>query len=411
MSGSGKKDSLKSKKESCMKTVCSLNMCTACMACVSICPRKAITVRDDLKYQNAVIEEQKCIDCGLCEKVCQVVHPLPLRKPLQWYQGWCNDLDDRKKSASGAFAYSMAKQIISEGGFVAACRFEKGRFLYSLAGTESELDRYRGSNYVKSDPTGIYPSVKDYLVGGNQVLFIGLPCHVAALKRYLGKEYDNLITVDLICHGSPSPMLLEMFLNQYHLSLSSISSIHFRKKGFTKQNGSPDNFDHTNESEISFTEPGIRDRYTIAFLYGLNYTENCYHCAYAGTVRGSDITIGDSWGNEFNIQEKQNGVSLALCQTEKGVSFLKRCQLDLQTVNIQRAVESNHQLREPFPMPAARNTFFDAISKGTSFNNAVKKSIPKACFRLDMKDKLLKIGICKDTKERAIDYKIFVGHN
>ena len=146
-----------------------------------------------------------------------------------------------------------------------------------------------------------------------------------------------------------------------------------------------------------------------AFLYGLIYTENCYHCSYAGIERVSDITIGDSWGTEFDIYERKRGISLALCQTEKGLLLLKRCNLELYDVNIEKAVESNHQLREPFPMPTARNTFFYAVNKGVDFNDAVKKSIPKACFRLDMKNILLKTGICKDNEDRAIDYRISVG--
>lgn len=390
-----------------MKTVCSVNMCTACMACVTVCPRKIITIRDDMKYQNAVIEEQKCIHCGLCEKVCQVIHPLPLRKPLQWFQGWCCNPGDREKSSSGGFANAMAKQFLSEGGLVAACRFEKGDFIYSLIESESELDEYRGSMYVKSNPTGIYTLLKTYLSQGRDILFIGLPCHVAALKRYLGKEYKNLTTVDMVCHGTPSPKLLEKFLNQYNLSLSSIEAICFRQKCGVTHN-IPNNTKYTDIQETFFTEPGIRDRYTIAFLYGLIYTENCYFCTYAGSERVSDITIGDSWGNEFDMQEKQKGISIALCQTEKGISLLKRSYLDLHDVDPEKAIEANHQLREPFPMPTVRNTFFKAVNKGTSFNNAVRKSIPKACFRLDMKNNLLKMGIFNDVKKRAIDYRISV---
>lgn len=391
-----------------MKTVCSKNMCTACMACVSICPRDSITIKDELKYQNAVIEEQTCIDCGLCEKVCQINHPLPLKAPIRWYQGWCCSLSDRKKSASGAFAYSMAKQIIEEGGVVAACMFDEGRFSYSLAHTEADLEEYRDSKYVKSDPTGIYSSVRDQVVKGNRVLFIGLPCHVAALKNFLGRDYDNLILVDLICHGTPSPELLERFLNQYHISLRSIKSIRFRHKAGSVQEVTWNSTETEDKKRKYFTEPGVKDRYSIAFLKGLIYTENCYHCAYAGPIRGSDITIGDSWGNPFEISEKKNGVSLALCQTEKGLSLLERCHLDLHDVDAEKAAKANHQLREPFPIPAARDIFFNAIDSGSGFSAAVRKSIPKVCFRLDVKNLLLKAGIIKPSKEIAVDFRLSV---
>lgn len=376
------------------KTVCNTNMCTACMACVDICPKSAIVIKDSLKHENAIIDETKCIACGMCEKVCQIVKPLPLKESIKWFQGWNNAPAERQKSSSGAFAYGLAKQVINEGGYVAACRFEKGEFRYSIAKDVDELTLFRESKYVKSNPIGIFKSVKKLLVQGLFVLFIGLPCHVAAMKKYLGRDYGNLITVDLICHGSPSPKLLELFLQQYEISLETIKSIHFRQKGsfrLTGENVSK----NTERKEISFTQPGIRDRYSIAFLYGLIYTENCYYCPYARIDRVSDITIGDSWGSEIGEEEMDKGVSLALCQTEKGINLVERSPLKLFDVNLDKAMDANHQLREPYPIPKNRDNFFRAIEKNISFNNAVKKSFPRACFRLDVKDFLFKTGLLK----------------
>lgn len=381
-----------------MKTVCGLNLCTFCGACIDICSKKAIDYKDDLECVNAVIDETKCISCGLCEKVCQVISKPMLLRPGKWFQGWSNVVTDRARSSSGAFAYTLAKQMILEGGYVVSCKFKNGEFRYSITNNVSELDEFRESKYVKSNPGGIYRSVKKLVNQNEKVLFIGLPCHVGALKNYLGRrEHENLITVDLICHGSPSADLLERFLNQYDLSLKSIEKIHFRRKG---------NFRLTAEiSEnikgrhiVSFTQPDIRDKYSIAFLNGLIYTENCYHCYYAGIERVSDITIGDSWGSNLSEQDKKQGISLALCQTQKGVSLLKRSDLSLYDVNLENAIAANHQLREPFPKPKLRNIFFSEMKKHNSFNRAVRKCFPKICFRLDLKNFLLKIHILKNTK-------------
>ena len=286
----------------------------------------------------------------------------------------------------------MAKQIITEGGCVAACKFENGTFSYSLAASVDELAAYRESKYVKSNPQEIYTAVKQTLADKKQVLFIGLPCHVAALKQYLGRDEANLITVDLICHGSPSPKLLDLFLQQYGTGLDQINTIHFREKGNYRLTGEIGQ-DRAQKEVLSFTPEGIKDRYSIAFLYGLSYTENCYSCQYAGIERVSDITLGDSWGSDLPESERKKGISIALCQSEKGIDLLQRSSLELFDVDLDKAVSANHQLKSPQAMPENRKLFFREIEKGTCFNKAVKKCFPKVCFRLDLKAFLLKIGI------------------
>lgn len=372
-----------------MRTVCDLNKCTACMACVEKCSHNAITVIDSIMYVNAVIKESKCINCGLCEKVCQVVHPLARREPIYWSQGWTTDEVSRRRSSSGAFAHSLARQMIADGGYVAACKFEKGEFGYALTQNAEELDQFRGSKYVKSDPKSIYFTVEKVLEEGKKALFIGLPCHVSGLKKYLGKEYENLITVDLVCHGSPSPKLLEMFLNQYGISLNLVQNISFRKKDNFRICGSKIGKE---KEEFCFTEPGIRDRFSLAFLYGLIYTDNCYQCPYAGIGRVSDITLGDSWGSELDEKDRKRGISLALCQTEKGKFFLERCKLKQFQVDIEKAVEANQQLRKPSHLPPNRDLFFKLLDEGKTFNSAIRKCFPKACARLDLKNFILSIS-------------------
>ena len=380
-----------------MDTVCDKNMCTACSACVDICPRQAVSLRDSIKFVDAVIDEEKCIRCGLCKKVCQKINALPLSRPIEWYQGWLKDEDERIKSSSGGFAYAVSRQIIKENGYVASCRFINGEFRYSLVDSLEELDKFRGSRYVKSNPSGIYKKIDQLLKKEKAVLFIGLPCHVAALKRFIGREESGLITVDLICHGSPSSKLLDLFLKQYNIDLSTVKDVRFRQKG--KFRLTVDTEWENESKERYFTEKTIRDRYTIAFLKGIIYTQNCYSCVYARTERVSDITIGDCWGSDLDNLEKEKGISLALCQSEKGSSLIKRCGLNLNTVDLNNAIEANHQLKEPYPIPDCRNMFFEKINQGYSFNRAVGMCYPRICFKTGIKNTMIRYGLIKPNEK------------
>lgn len=372
-----------------MKTVCDLNMCTGCSACVEVCPKMAVSMRDTIKELNAIIDEDKCIQCRTCEKVCQQISPVELKKPMTWYQGWTSDAQSRSKSSSGGFAYHLMYRFVREGGTVCACSFSAGDFTYEFASGEDDLEVFRGSKYVKSNPKNVYTRIKSLLQSGNKVLFIGLPCHVAAVRRFAGEKYNDILyTVDLICHGSPSIKILSGFLDEKGFPINNLSNIAFRQKNkfriITEVNDC--------EKEISFTPQGVRDRYTIGFLNGLFYTENCYHCRYAGINRVSDITLGDSWGSELEgNDEGTKGISLALCQTEKGEDLLKRSGLNLMPVDIDKAINANHNLREPSKMPEERVKFFSLIESGTAVNSAILKCYPQTCIRQDVKSILTKL--------------------
>jgi len=181
----------------------------------TVCQKSAISISDSIKNINAVIDEDKCIRCNACERVCQQVRLLDLKPPIKWFQGWALNDCNRSRSLSGGFAYQIMKKFIEEDGFVCSCIFKNGCFSYSIAISVSDIDQFRGSKYVKSDPQAIYSTIKELIKSGKKILFLGLPCHVAALKRYVGEiRSDNLFTVDLICHGSPSEKILSKFLKE-----------------------------------------------------------------------------------------------------------------------------------------------------------------------------------------------------
>ena len=285
-----------------MKTVCEKNKCNGCVACADVCPKKCIEIKDQIVAFNAIINEDLCINCKLCERTCPNTNKPAKKRPIEWKQGWAK-ADIRRNSTSGGAASSIMQSFIKSGGYVASCLFENGHFLFDITNDMEVAKRFAGSKYVKSNPTGIYKKVQNRLKT-DKVLFIGLPCQVAALKNYI-KNQENLYTIDLICHGTPSVKLLEQYLNERGYKLDKLKDIKFRTKNAMGK--------CINEQTIHLSK-GM-DHYLCSFLESINYTENCYSCQFASLERVSDLTLGDSWGTEYKEQEK-NGISLLLAQTE-----------------------------------------------------------------------------------------------
>ena len=359
------------------------NMCAGCMACLEVCPRDAIKIIDEMQYYNAVIDESNCIGCNACHNVCQYNHTPILRAPSVWYQGWVDNEKIRAESSSGGLGTALIRLFAKKYGSVYACVYRNGKFFFEFSNSIEDIAKYSGSKYVKSNPFGIYKKVKDLLMHEEKVLFIGLPCQVAALKNFVGDKLNKfLYTVDVICHGSPSPLLLELFFKDYGIDLETIQKLEFRKK----------NKFHLYNDKKSAVPERVRDMYTVAFLKGVNYTENCYSCNYAQFQRVSDITIGDSWGSELDLREQRKGISLICCQTPKGEKLIQEAGLHLEYVDIEKAKAANHQLNYPTVMPDCRMKFFREIQRKGSFEKAVSKCIPKEYYKEKLKMFLIKIN-------------------
>lgn len=276
---------------------------------------------------------------------------------------------------------------------MASCLFKKGCFSFEITNNMKETQKFSGSKYVKSNPLGIYKKIKLLLSQNEKVLFLGLPCQVAGLKNYLNlKNDDNLYTIDLICHGSPSPKILDLFLRENNVDIECVKDVRFRNKTAFEVSTQK-----SKEDYIRLSPVGVQDMYTYAFLNALDYTENCYKCRYASLDRVSDITLGDSWSSKLAKEEQNKGISLILCQTEKGKKLIQDTKLTLSAVDLKDAIAANHQLSHPSIEPVERKDFFDNLSKG--FEHALFSSVPKIYLRKKIKTILLKAKILRGGRE------------
>lgn len=365
-----------------MITVCKNNECMGCMACIDVCPVAAIAINDNEMQLNAVIDKEKCLNCNQCIKVCQKNNPVELQTPIMWRQGWAKE-DTRSIGSSGGIASEIMRCFIDDRSYVASCAFLYGKYMYMATNDIYDLYKYAGSKYVKSNPEGIYKTIQELLEQKKRVLMIGLPCHIAAAKKYLGDNYSSYFyTIDIICHGSPSQKVLDSFIKENGYELTNVSKIQFREKnvfGIAVDN--------------AFCVPkGSIDRYMLGFLRGLFYTDNCYDCPYAKRERVGDLTIGDSWGSELT-DEKAKGISLILCQNVKGQELLDISELSLFNVNVDKAVNANGQLDHPSQRPKERVVFFKKYKKTGSVRKGVFYAYPKDCIRQYIKGVLLMKGI------------------
>ncbi|MCR5798805.1 MAG: Coenzyme F420 hydrogenase/dehydrogenase, beta subunit C-terminal domain [Lachnospiraceae bacterium] len=365
-----------------MSTVCDIDMCTGCRACENVCPKNAIRIEDSIGALNAIIDKEKCVDCDTCKKVCPNEVLCELREPIFWKQGWAPE-EIRQHSASGGAASAIIMSFVKKGGYVVSCLFEDGDFIFKATNNVKDINKFAGSKYVKSNPQNIYEEIKTLLSRGEKVLFIGLPCQVAGVIS-LYREYEELYTMDLICHGTPSPSLLKQYISDEGIIWETITQIDFR---------------NNNRFGISINGSRIKpnrvlDSYLLAFLNSLNYTENCYSCRYASIKRVSDITLGDAWGQLSDKMDK--GVSLILCQSEKGIALLETAELHLEEVDLSAAVDANHQLKHPSNRHIGRRRFMKSLKKNGNFKRAVFIALPIACIKQKLKDLLIELHIIKD---------------
>ena len=294
--------------------------CSGCGACANICPKNCIRMeRDEMGFAYPTVDTDVCINCGRCETVCPILNPAKENSPRAVLGAKNRDESVRSTSSSGGTFFELAKATISRGGIVYGCALDENLVARHI-GVEAVdgLSALKGSKYVQSDVGTTYREAKKQLIEGREVLYSGTPCQIAGLKNYLGKEYDNLLLVDVLCHGVPSPGVFEDYLGYLADKFGSKPvSVNFRNK---EKSWKRLYFEVKFENgKRYFTFCGY-DRYMSMFLNNISLRPSCYDCHFTTVNRQGDITLGDFWGigRKYPERDDDKGISLIIVNTEKG---------------------------------------------------------------------------------------------
>ena len=336
--------------------------CCGCTACASICAHDAILMEPDaLGFLYPKVNESKCIDCGLCEKVCQFNDnydcSLNLPQPIA-YAARHKDIDEVMKSRSGAAFVAISDYILEQGGVVYGAGYKDHfRVAHKRATTKVERDEFRGSKYVQSDLTGVFRLVKEDLKKGLIVLFSGTPCQTSGLNAYIGEKLrENLFLMDIVCHGVPGPYLWRdylVYLEKKHGS--RITYVNFRDKELYGWKAHKETFKfESKKGKIDSTY------FTYLFYQHIMFRHSCGVCHFTNLKRPSDITIADYWRwyrTDSNINADNKGCSLVLCNTEKGQKLFNAVKDKMDTIPAELANVMQPHLSNPSEMHPKRMVF------------------------------------------------------
>ncbi|MBE6687529.1 MAG: 4Fe-4S dicluster domain-containing protein [Ruminococcaceae bacterium] len=335
--------------------------CMGCMLCAEKCPKDAISIEKKKGYYIPAVDNEKCVRCGLCNKICPVNAPQKSDEPKQIYALRDKNETDLMNSSSGGAVGLMAKAFFEAGGSVSGVAYnERMRPVHKVVRSIEEFADLRGSKYVQSSMGDIYTELEAELEKAVPVLATGTPCQIAAIKAYFGDKYDNLYTLDLICHGVQSPVVFEEYIKQLEEEKGKkIVDFKFRDKtkGWKKNNVKVI-FD--DKSELVMTRAECE-----YFRYFDYLRQSCYNCHFRGFNNYADVTVGDYWGIE-TLTDRFNddkGVSILLCHSEKGRELVDKIKENAKICesNLEHAIKTHRKLKKSVVMPKYRNEFFSIL--------------------------------------------------
>lgn len=363
------------------------HLCCGCAACVQRCPKHCISLKEDGEgFLYPEVDRDVCVNCGICEKVCPVLNVNSNKRPLHVYAVKNNNEQQRLNSSSGGVFIALAERIIDDGGVVFGCRYDnKWEVYHCKAETKEELIPLMRSKYLQSRIENTYKEAEGVLKKGVKVLFVGTPCQIAGLKLFLRKNYDNLITVDFICHGVPSPGIWRLYLQSIKakqgLGASIISDINFRNKrnfGWKKFGFTIDGKFSVEDSVASclLSNIAVENPFMRGFLSNIYLRPSCYQCPTKNGSSMSDLTIADYWCIDKilpNYFDDDKGTSLVFVNSFFGMKLLEKLNIDKVEAPFKETIEKNKSYYQSPVEPQKRSLFFSEIRKHKDFDVALAK--------------------------------------
>ena len=360
--------------------------CNGCHTCFNVCPKEAIKMVEDEKgFKYPMIDKEKCINCGLCEKKCPILNKKENEENTpQAFACYNKDEKTRLKSSSGGVFSLLAEYILSNSGFVVGAAFdEKFMVKHIIIDNLDNLNKLRTSKYLQSNIENIYREVKKKLEDKRKVLFTGTPCQINGLISYLGKNYENLYTQDIICHGVPSPKVWKKYLEYREKEdKEKPCEINFREK---TEGWKLFSLNLKYSDEKKYEKNQTKDLFMQAFLRDACLRDSCYNCSFRDKNRRSDITLADFWGinNVVPDMDDDKGTSLVIINTSKGKELYEKIKENTiyKEVDFEESIQYNKAMFKSAGMPKLREEFFENLDK-LDFKELVKKYtyVPKVSF-------------------------------
>ena len=403
--------------------------CCGCSACVQRCPKQCISlIEDDEDFLYPLFDEEKCINCGLCEKICPILNPQEKILPQEVLAVKNPNEEERMASSSGGVFLPLAREVIKQGGVVFGAVYDEHWEVHHVYAENIE-DVYpmMGSKYLQSRIENAYRQAEQFLKQGREVLFVGSPCQIAGLRTFLrNKEYPNLLAVDFLCHGVPSPGVWRRYLAETYSSdelekqsrrqatagkntvlysslneKSPIGDIKFRDKtgsGWKKfrfvvrgKSASKADKNSVLSSDIHYENPFMR-----GFLSDIYLRPSCYECKCKNGENHSDLTIGDYWAARVTDQDfdDDKGLGLVLVNTNKGKEYFDMLDMIVRESTLEKAHLCNGGFNEHTTPHPKRDKFFKLIDGGKTIEQVVdvclKKSVTDTILN-KLKNRLLRV--------------------
>ena len=343
--------------------------CCGCTACVQACHRQCISLKENEEgFLYPIIDNNKCVKCGICNKVCSIQYHAEVQTTMAVYAATNPDEYVRSQSSSGGIFSLLAEYVIRQGGVVFGAAFnEKWEVVHSYTDTLDCIAKFRGSKYVQSQIGTSYADAERFLKAGRKVLFSGTPCQIAGLRSFLRKDYGNLLAIDFVCHGVPSPGIFKEYLKS--ASRPPITKINFRDKSTGWKH-----FSVTVKSEnAEMSQIYHSNEYMQGFLGNLYLRPSCDDCHFREGRSGSDITLGDFWGID-KIRpdlDDDKGLSLVIANNKQANDLLRELGGDMNEMQLSNAIKYNPSIAASVNIPTYRRLFF-TVRKHLGLKSALR---------------------------------------